>query len=240
MKTINIDQIDLHNSFFHFSSKENLEIIKEEGLKAAIGDASKVVGEKFPRVYLSKGGKGILEIKNSFIHTFKQTRICDIPESYRKYFILIDFFSKERIPLVVLYNALERKFKDEIYFKVDAVEGEDYDAKDFLPEELTNEIKTDNPFGDVKGKANHDITPDKLSILTTDRGGSAFDIVYYLYNRLLEKAKKSDLVDAIKEVLSDLNGFFEYLYQRDLEIEKMIESYSFPNKEDNLKSAYKR
>ncbi len=35
---------------------------------------------------MSKGSKGVIEIKNAFIYEFKKLRICDIPIEYRKYF----------------------------------------------------------------------------------------------------------------------------------------------------------
>ncbi len=95
MNNVNIKDIDLNNSFFHFTTKENIDLIEQEGLKAQIGDASKMKTEEKARVYMSKGGKGILGIKNSFIHEFKKLRICDIPIEYRKYFQIKDFLSEE-------------------------------------------------------------------------------------------------------------------------------------------------
>ena len=121
MNTINIEDIDLNNALFHFTAKDNLKSIEEKGLIAQIGDASKMVNDK-PRVCLSRGGKGILGIKNSFIHIFKNLRICDIPEEYRKYFTITDFSDTSQVSPQLLYDAMERRFKDEIYLKVDAKE----------------------------------------------------------------------------------------------------------------------
>ena len=42
IKIINIDDIDLNNSYFHFTLRNNLKNIDKEGLKARIGDASKM------------------------------------------------------------------------------------------------------------------------------------------------------------------------------------------------------
>lgn len=115
-------------------------------------------------------------------------KICDIPIEYRKYFDIMDFSSNEQVNENDVYSAMEKRFKDEIYFMVDAVEGEDFLPEDFLPEELKNEIKSSNNMRDVKGKAYHDIEVQKLSLLKTDRGNTALDVVEYLYNRLLENA----------------------------------------------------
>lgn len=215
IKDININDIDLNNSYFHFTAKDNLEKINKEGLKAKIGDASKIKDEEKPRVYMSKGGKGIIAIKNSFIYEFKKLKICDIPEEYRKYFDIRDFSSNEQVNEVEVYKAMEKRFKDEVYFKVDAVEGEDFLPEDFLPEKLKNNIKLLNNVRDVKGKEYHDIDVQKLSIIKTDKGDTALDVVEYLYNRLLEKAKEIGKEDAVKLVNSDLNGLFEYIKQRE-------------------------
>ncbi len=109
---------------------------------------------------------------------------------------------------------MEKRFKDEVYLKVNAVNGEDFIPEDFLPKELTNEINSLNNIRDIKGKANHDIGPDKLSIITTDKGDSTLDVLEYLYNRLMENAKKNGKEDSVKCALSDLTGLFNYIKQR--------------------------
>lgn len=215
LKTVDINNIDLNQSFFHFTTKDNLERVAQEGLKAKIGGASQMKDEQKPRVYMSKGGKGVLGIKNSFIHEFKKLRICDIPEEYRKYFDIKDYSSTEQVRENDVYSAMEKRFKDEIYFKVDAIEGEDFIAEDFLPEELKNEAKSSNNLRDIKGKENNDIETEKLSLITTDKGNTAFDIVEYLYGRLLENAKNTGKEDIVRWANSDLDGMFEYIKQRD-------------------------
>lgn len=216
MKTTNIKDINLVDSFFHFTLRENLESIQNHGLLPNIGAASQVVNEQKPRVYMSKGGKGVLEIKNSFIHKLKELRICDIPLEYRKYFSIKDFSSTEQIPEETIYEAMEKRFRDEIYFKVDAVEGEDFLPEDFLPGELINEIRTSKSFRDVKGKENHCINAKKLTLLTSDSGPTALDITEYLYNRLLENAREKGYEDSVRNACSDLDGLFEYIKQRNL------------------------
>lgn len=216
IKIININEIDLNNSFFHFTCRENLENITREGLKSDIGDASKIKSEKEARVYMAKGGKGLIGIKNSFIHEMKKLRICEIPQGYRKYFDFENFSSEEQLQENEVYSAMEKRFKDEIYFKVDAIEGEDYIIEDFYPEELVNSFRTSNDYKDVKGKAGHDIETKKLWLLTTDKGDTAFDVVQYLYERLLENARKSGKQDVVREANSDLDGMFEYIKQKEI------------------------
>lgn len=205
VREVDIKDVDLNNAYFHFTSKDNAQSIEENGLKAQVGDASRMVGDK-PRVCLSKGGKGALGAKNSFIHEFKKLKICDIPEGYRKYFDIIDYASTESVRDEDVYIAMERRFKDEVYLQVDAIEGEDF---------LQEEVYGLNSEYDIKGKENHDIDPEKLSLITTQEGSSAFDIVEQLYNRLLENAEEKGKENVVRETLSDLTSMFEYIRQRD-------------------------
>jgi len=205
MTTVNIKDINLIDTFFHFTLRENLESIQKHGLLPNIGAASKIVNEEKPRVYMSKGGKGILEIKNSFIHKFKGLRICDIPVEYRKYFNIKDFSSNAQATEELIYEAMEKRFKDEIFFKVDAIEGED-----FLPEDAIKEIRN------IKGKENHSIDAKKLTLLVSDAGPTALNIVEYLYNRLLEIAREKGVEDSVRKACSDLDGLFQYINKRDL------------------------
>lgn len=220
IRTVDIDNIDLNNSYFHFTSINNLSKISNEGLKAQIGDASKMKREKKSRVYMSKGGKGVLEIKNSFIYEFKRLRICDIPIEYRKYFNIKNYSKEEQVAETDVYDAMERRFKDEIYFKVDAIEGEDFFLEDhfILLEEVPEHFRKmfiESPQRDVKGKENHDIEVKKLSLIKTSKGHTALDVIHYLYNRLLENAKSNGKENAIKLAYSDLDGFFMYLEQKE-------------------------
>ena len=203
MNKIDIEDLDLNNAYFHFTARENLPSIEREGLKAQVGDASKMVQDK-PRVCLSKGGKGILGIKNSFIHEFKKLRICDIPEGYRKYFDIKDFSSTEIVDESVVYDALEKRFRDEIYLVVDAREGEDF---------LSEEIHGLGSAYDIKGKENHDIGASKIDRVETSRGDTALDVLQYIYNRILEKNLGKE--NLIKSMNSDLSRMLDFLKERD-------------------------
>lgn len=210
MNSVSIEDIDLNNSFFHFTARDNLESIEEKGLIAQIGDASRMVNDK-PRVCLSKGGKGILGIKNSFIHMFRELRICDIPDEYRKYFSISDFSSTEQVSAELVYDAMEKRFKDEVYLKVDAQEGEDFSL---------DEVHGIGSAFDIKGKENHDIDSDKLSKVNAPEGDNALDIVQYIYRRLLERNPGKE--DIIRSMNSDLTGMIDYISEREKNQEKSI------------------
>lgn len=204
MKKINIRDLDINNAYFHFTARENLLSIEREGLKAKVGDASKMVNDK-PRVCLSKGGKGILGIKNSFIFTFKELRICDIPEGYRKYFDIKDFSSTEKVDKSKVYDALEKRFREEIYLVVDAHEGEDF---------LSEEIYGLGSAYDIKGKENHDIDASKINIVSTPKGDTALDVIRYIYERLLESNPGEKNLMIIRSMNSDLARMLDYLEER--------------------------
>ena len=220
---VNIDDIDLNNSYFHFTSKDNLEQILVDGLKPRIGDASKLKSEEKPRVYLSKGGKGIIEIKNSFIHEFKKLKVCDIPLEYRKYFNIDDYSIKEQVDEKSVYDAMEKRFKDEIYIKVDSKKGEDFIIEDQFNEAFLEDFSKESlekmfdkgSERDIKGNANHSIETKKLSLIKTNRGNTSLDIVEYLYDKLLQNAKQIGNEDIVRWANSDLDGLFEYIKQRD-------------------------
>lgn len=197
MRVINIKDIDLNESFFHFTNKENLANIEKKGLKAKRGDASEMVGDT-ARVCFSKGAKGLMGIKNSFLYEFKKLRICDIPFSYRRYFSISDFSSEAKLKVDQIYEAMFLKFQEEVYLKVDAVLGSDY------VEEETYGLSSEY---DIKGLENHDVSPEKLSLVVTDTGYSAFDVIQYIFERM----KNVFPEDLLKDFLGDLCDFFDYI-----------------------------
>ena len=200
-----VSDIDLNKGIFHFTTRERLENISKNGLKATIGDISQMKSEEDKRVYMSLGAKGILGIKNSLIYEFKKLRICDIPFEYRKYFSIVDYSSTELVRKEMVYEAMEKRFKDEVYLLVDAKEGEDY-----LEEDIHGLV---TGF-DIKGKPNHDISPEKLSLIVTSKGDSALALIQYIYNRLIDLNPEKE--DVIKEMNLDLSEMLDYIKERDL------------------------
>lgn len=202
MKQKNIEEIDVNKSYFHFTETKNLPSIEKYGLKAQVGDASTMVDDK-PRVCLSKGGKGILGIKDSFIRKFKETRICDIPEGYKEYFNITDFTSTQLIPPELVYEGLQKRFENETYLIVDAQEGEDFSREDIHG--MTSEF-------DIKGKENHDISADKISKLVTPEGSSGLDVIKYMYNRLLKSNPGKE--NLIKNMNPEITQMMEYIKEK--------------------------
>lgn len=190
--TIDIQDCDLNNDYFHFTNKSNIDSILNKGLIPSIGVASKLVNDR-ANVSVSKGGKGIMGIINSFIYKFYQEmKISDIPEEYKKYFLEInDFESNDFISKEVACNAMSRKLKDEVYFRVK------------LNEEQISSAKIGGLTGyDVNLPM--EIDKSQLEIITDENNKvlSAYDVAQYIYN----KAKEI-------EVFRKMHNDFFYMFE---------------------------
>ena len=111
------------------------------------------------------------------------------------------------IPKEIVYEALKRKFENEVYLVVDAKEGED-----FLPEEI-------NGLGsnfDIKGKEGHDISPKKISKLVIPNAKNAWETIQYVYNNLIEK--NPDVEGIIRMMNSNLDEMITYFRNKELEV----------------------
>lgn len=61
-----ISLIDIENSFFHYTNRQNLNTILQNGLEPRIGENSLYV-EKTPKVFFAKGEKGIITIMDVWL-----------------------------------------------------------------------------------------------------------------------------------------------------------------------------
>ena len=192
MKTIDISKCDLNNDYFHFTNKRNINSILNNGLIAQVGIASKLVEDR-PNVSISKGVKGIMGIINSFIYKFEnELKIPEIPKEYRKYFTEItDFGQDKEISKELACNAMKRKLKDEVYFRVNPSE-----------EQLEK--------ANIGGVTGYDINlPDsvgnnQLDVITDSNNKvlSAFDVAKFIF----EKVKN---IDIFKEFHPEFFYMFE-------------------------------
>lgn len=177
--TVDIKNCDFNNDYFHFTNKANVNSILNNGLIPMQGTASKLVNDR-ENVSVSKGGKGIMGIINSFIYKFNnELRAVDIPEEYKKYFTEIsNFNSNDFISLENCCKAMIRKLKDEVYFRI----------------MISNEQLEKAKIGGLTGyDVNLPIKIDKANIeIITDSNNkvlSAYDVAEYIY----EKAKDVDI-----------------------------------------------
>ena len=154
--TIDIQDCDINNDYFHFTNKSNVDSILNNGLIPTIGVASKLVNDR-ANVSVSKGGKGIMGIINSFIYKFYQEmKISDIPEDYKKYFLEIKNF----------------ELNDEVYFRVK------------LNEEQLSNAKIGGLTGyDVNLPMKIDKSQLEIIIDENNKVLSAYDVAQYIYNK---------------------------------------------------------
>ena len=189
---VDIKNCDINNDYFHFSNRKNVDSILNNGLRPSVGTASKLVGDA-SNVSVSKGGKGIIGIINSFIYKFsRELKTSEIPEEYRKYFLEIsDFESSNSISRDVVCKAMTRKLKDEVYFRVQLDEDEIAQAQ---IGGLTG-YDVSLPMGIDKSKVDI-ITDSNETVL------SAYDVARFVY----ERAKN---IDVIRNMHEDFFYMFE-------------------------------
>ena len=189
--TIDINDCDINNDYFHFTNKANVNSILNNGLIPSIGTASELVGDR-PNVSVSRGGKGIIGIINSFILKFSGLKASEIPEEYKKYFQEIkDFQSEDIISKEDACKAMARKLKDEVYFRVEPSEEQLKQAK----VGVLTEFDINLPMA---------IDSSKVDIITDSENKvlSAYDVAMNVY----ERAKNID-------VIRDRHGDFFYMFE---------------------------
>ena len=170
---VDIKKCDINNDYFHFTNKRNIDSILNNGLIPQVGTASKLVDDR-PNVSISKGGKGIMGIINSFIFKFEnEMKISDIPEEYRKYFTEIDDFTQSgNISTDIACKAVRRKLSDEVYFRVIPTEEQLKNAK------IGGITEYDVNLPDAIGNHQIDIVTD-----SNNKVLSALDVARYVYEK---------------------------------------------------------
>ena len=200
---VDIKKCDINNDYFHFTNKRNIDSILNNGLIPQVGTASKLVDDR-PNVSISKGGKGIMGIINSFIFKFEnEMKISDIPEEYRKYFTEIDDFTQSgNISTDIACKAMRRKLSDEVYFRVIPTEEQLKNAK------IGGITEYDVNLPDAIGNHQIDIVTD-----SNNKVLSALDVAQYIY----EKARD------IEEFREMHPGFFHMFELDEKQIKEKVE-----------------
>lgn len=197
--TIDINKCDLKEDYFHFTNRKNIDSILNNGLIPSVGVASEIVADE-ANVSVSKGGKGVMGIINSFIYKFeKELKTSQIPEEYKKYFKEISNFEEHN--LISKENACKamiRKLKDEVYFRVKLNESDLEQAK--IGGFTGYDVKL--PMG---------IDKSKLDVITDSNNKvlSAYDVAGYIY----EKTKN---IEIFREMHEDFFYMFEMKEQNNI------------------------
>lgn len=126
MRKVIIDNLDLENTFFHFDVRD-VNFIEEHGFLADIGPDSKNA-EKTPKVFFSKGVKGVLDIIDVWI-IWRMNKDHQGFNDWTYEFLSGAYLYDEEKKEITFKNMYEwlsvRK-----YYKVDLLEGIDYIKND--------------------------------------------------------------------------------------------------------------
>ena len=232
MKKININDIDLENSFFHFDVRDD-EFISKFGFPADIGPDS-INAEDNAKVFFSKGAKGVLDLIDVWL-IWRMNKEYFMIDNWKEEFLsekyLLDEIKKNNV-FDIMYDWLcKRK-----YYKVDLIKEIDYKDNDI--DEAKRSVYNENECMKIVGKESlrflfakemykdkvknsgfvmeewnmhtiigRGILPEKISLVVKDSNeDNAFSIIKYFYYK---NNSKSDF--------RILNEFIEYCERNNLD-----------------------
>lgn len=219
MKKIDIKEINnLDECYFHFTNKKNLESINISGLLPRIGENSNNI-EATPKVFFSKGGYAMLKTIDVWVRYYiyiiawrkyysdGTMSFSDYRKSYAdKTLLLTDEILND------IYDSLYKYLNDQVYLKLDLIEGVDYSSLD-IDEAKSNYNPAINrmygKYSNVDSPTMEDwnmhtnsglgIDTQKISLIHNDETYNAIDIIE-------EVCTKYDTNE-----LDDLNEFLIYV-----------------------------
>lgn len=208
-----ISQIDLKHSFFHYTSKQNLDTIIKNGLEPRIGENSLYV-EKTPKVFFAKGEKGIITIMDvwlkwltgkistgKFKYWLGTAIYMKIPfciKSIPNYLVKKSLSSKEK--RYKAYAKMKEIMDNSIFLILNLEENIDFDYNDIDEVKMTyyeSFLKLLYPSdSDIKDKrmeywnmhtySNKTIDSKKISLLKENNNDNANDILINIIERNIE------------------------------------------------------
>ena len=227
--SIDISQIDLNNSFFHYTNKKNLPQIFEKGLEPRIGKNS-IYLEKTPKVFFAKGEIGIINIMDVWLRwLIAKSGINNFIYWLGTFYMRLPFCIKG-IPNIVVKNNLtnlkkrikEYKHMQEIldnsiflilkleenidfdYNDVDEVKQRYYES--FLKLLYTKNSKIDDnkmEYWNMHTYSNKTIEKQKIKVLSQNENNTASVIL----KTLIEKN-----MQYVKENCDFLYEYYNYIY----------------------------
>ena len=225
MNTIDLNEFDGENAFYHFTSRDNYESISLNGLIPSIGDNANGI-EKTSKVFFSKGNIGFLRICDVWINWFIYR--ISLYNSVLKY---KDITKEERMNLKRKFREdnvnyaitwMMEYMKSNIVLKLD-IPHDDYDeldideAKLHEKEEFTNRMylgyitSSDKVESfNMHTKSGVGVDKEKISKVTTNDDDSALSILKEIYKE--EKEKDNGLEFAF------LDRFMNYVNSMDQDI----------------------
>lgn len=212
MNTIDLNEFDGENAFYHFTSRDNYESISLNGLIPSIGDNANGI-EKTSKVFFSKGNIGFLRICDVWINWFiyrislynsvlkykditKEERI-NLKRKFREDFTNGLYYTEDNVNYAITW--MMEYMKSNIVLKLD-IPHDDYDeldideAKLHEKEEFTNRMylgyitSSDKVESfNMHTKSGVGVDKEKISKVTTNDDDSALSILKEIYK---EEKKK--------------------------------------------------
>lgn len=235
MNTIDLNEFDGENAFYHFTSRDNYESISLNGLIPSIGDNAYGI-EKTSKVFFSKGNIGFLRICDVWINWFiyrislynsvlkykditKEERM-NLKRKFREDFTNGLYYTEDNVNYAITW--MMEYMKSNIVLKLD-IPHDDYDeldideAKLHEKEEFTNRMylryitSSDKVESfNMHAKSGVGVDKEKISKVTTNDDDSALSILKEIYKE--EKEKDNGLEFAF------LDRFMNYVNSIDQDI----------------------
>lgn len=232
MNTIDLNEFDGENAFYHFTNRDNYESISLNGLIPSIGDNANGI-EKTSKVFFSKGNIGFLRICDVWINWFiyrislynsvlkykditKEERM-NLKRKFREDFTNRLYYTEDNINYAITW--MMEYMKSNIVLKLD-IPHDDYDeldideAKLHEKEEFINRMylgyitSSDKVESfNMHTKSGVGVDKEKISKVTTNDDDSALSILKEIYRK--EKDKDNGLEFAF------LDRFMNYVNSMD-------------------------
>lgn len=232
MNTIDLNEFDGENAFYHFTNRDNYESISLNGLIPSIGDNANGI-EKTSKVFFSKGNIGFLRICDVWINWFiyrislynsvlkykditKEERM-NLKRKFREDFTNGLFYTEDNIDYAITW--MMEYMKSNIVLKLD-ITSKDYDSFDIDEAKLHEKENFINRMYlgyitssdkvesfNMHTKSGIGVDKEKISKVTTNDDDSALSILKEIYRK--EKDKDNVLEFAF------LDRFMNYVNSMD-------------------------
>lgn len=224
MEKIRIDELDIDNTYFHFTREDWIESIEENGITSEPPERENMVGrdKENPCIYFSVGADGLLKTVDVWIR-WEYSNISSkmrFPNGHKG----INEEIRQKT-----YKKVYEDFKKRKYLKLDLVEGSDpktsdfsFGASDYKKEMVLQEGKIPAVFKWLYGDySNFEsaimenwnmnthigkkvIEPNRIMMLTDSKGQTdALSVIQEIYQRQKSKVK-----------LKSLEGFMNYVVEQ--------------------------
>ena len=216
MNTIDLNEFDGENAFYHFTNRDNYESISLNGLIPSIGDNANGI-EKTSKVFFSKGNIGFLRICDVWINWFiyrislynsvlkykditKEERM-NLKRKFREDFTNGLFYTEDNINYAITWMmeymksniVLKLDIPHDNYDDLDIDEAKLHEKEDFINRMYLGYITSSDKVEsfNMHTKSGVGVDKEKISKVTTNDDDSALSILKEIYRK--EKDKDNGL-----------------------------------------------